>query len=138
MHTRLSTGCFGPRRVAALSALVVLVSYGILTLANGIVALIIGVSTMDAGAQGSLVANQTRAFALNRLAQNRINTLSTSAMFLGGAAGSAGSTIVWVWHGWMGVMAFLRRPFSAGLRHIDAQVEVRSTLPKNLLRALLF
>ncbi|HEY4214043.1 MAG TPA: MFS transporter [Steroidobacteraceae bacterium] len=97
----------GPRRVAALSALTVLVSYGVLLLGKWwIGALIIGVATMDAGAQGSLVSNQTRAFALNPLAQNRINTLYTSAMFLGGAAGSAGSALVWVWAGWPGVMGF--------------------------------
>lgn len=97
----------GPRRVAALSAVIVLVSFGILLLGRWwIVALIIGVATMDAGAQGSLVSNQTRSFALNPLAQNRINTVYTSSMFLGGALGSAGSTIVWVWGGWTGVMGF--------------------------------
>lgn len=97
----------GPRRVAALSALTVLVSFGILMLGQWwIAALIIGVATMDAGAQGSLVSNQTRSFALNPLAQNRINTLYTSSMFLGGALGSAGSTIAWVWGGWTGVMEF--------------------------------
>ncbi|HEY4201184.1 MAG TPA: MFS transporter [Devosiaceae bacterium] len=98
---------FGPRRVAALSAVTVLVSFGILQLGQwSIVALIIGVATMDAGAQGSLVSNQTRSFALNPLAQNRINTLYTSSMFLGGAMGSAVSTIMWVWSGWTGVMGF--------------------------------
>ena len=97
----------GPRRVAALSAITVLVSFGVLLLGKWwIVALIIGVATMDAGAQGSLVSNQTRSFALNPLAQNRINTLYTSSMFVGGALGSAGSTIVWVWGGWTGVMGF--------------------------------
>jgi predicted MFS family arabinose efflux permease len=97
----------GPRRVAALSAVTGLISYGILLLGKWWMApLIVGVATMDAGAQASLVANQTRSFALNRLAQNRINTLYTSAMFLGGAGGSAGSTLVWVWAGWTGVMAF--------------------------------
>jgi predicted MFS family arabinose efflux permease len=97
----------GPRRVAALSATTVLVSFGVLLLGKWwIVALVIGVATMDAGAQGSLVANQTRSFALNPLAQNRINTVYTSSMFLGGALGSAGSTIVWVWAGWTGVMEF--------------------------------
>jgi predicted MFS family arabinose efflux permease len=97
----------GPRRVAALSALTALLSYGILFLGQWWIGpLIIGVATMDAGAQGSLVANQTRSFALDPQAQNRINTLYTSAMFLGGAAGSAGSTLVWVWAGWTGVMGF--------------------------------
>jgi predicted MFS family arabinose efflux permease len=97
----------GPRRVGGLSALTVLVSYGVLLLGKWwIGALIVGVAAMDAGAQGSLVANQTRCFALNPLAPNRINTLYTSAMFLGGAAGSAGSTVVWVWAGWTGVMGF--------------------------------
>ena len=97
----------GARRVAALSAITVLVSYGVLLLGKWwIAALIIGVATMDAGAQGSLVSNQTRSFALNPLAQNRINTLYTSSMFLGGAAGSAVSTLVWVWGGWTGVMEF--------------------------------
>src|SRR6185437_10633941 len=97
----------GPRRVAALSGIAVLVSFGVLLLGRWwIVALIIGVATMDAGAQGSLVSNQTRSFALNPLAQNRINTVYTSSMFLGGALGSAGSTIVWVWGGWTGVMEF--------------------------------
>jgi predicted MFS family arabinose efflux permease len=95
----------GPRRVAALSAVTVLISYGVLLLGQWwIAALIVGVATMDAGAQASLVSNQTRSFALNRLAQNRINTLYTSAMFLGGAGGSAASTLVWVWGGWTGVM----------------------------------
>ncbi|HEY4131635.1 MAG TPA: MFS transporter [Gemmatimonadaceae bacterium] len=97
----------GPRRVATLSALTVLLSYGILFLGQWwIIALIVGVATMDAGAQGSLVSNQTRSFALNPHAQNRINTLYTSAMFLGGAAGSAVSTFVWVRAGWTGVMKF--------------------------------
>jgi predicted MFS family arabinose efflux permease len=97
----------GPRRVAALSAITALLSFGILLLGKWwITALIIGVATMDAGAQGSLVSNQTRSFALNPLAQNRINTLYTSSMFLGGALGSAGSTLVWVWAGWTGVMTF--------------------------------
>jgi predicted MFS family arabinose efflux permease len=97
----------GPRRVAALSAITVLVSYGVLLLGKWwIAALIVGVATMDAGAQGSLVCNQTRSFALNPLAQNRINTLYTSSMFLGGATGSAVSTLVWVWGGWTGVMEF--------------------------------
>jgi predicted MFS family arabinose efflux permease len=97
----------GPRRVAALSAITVLLSFGILLLGKWwITALIIGVATMDAGAQGSLVSNQTRSFALNPLAQNRINTLYTSSMFVGGALGSAASTLVWVWAGWTGVMAF--------------------------------
>jgi predicted MFS family arabinose efflux permease len=97
----------GPRRVAALSAMTVLISFGVLLWGKWwIAALIVGVATMDAGAQGSLVSNQTRAFALNPLAQNRINTLYTSSMFLGGALGSVGSTIVWVWAGWTGVMGF--------------------------------
>jgi predicted MFS family arabinose efflux permease len=97
----------GPRRVAALSAITVLVSFGVLLLGKWwIAALIIGVATMDAGAQGSLVSNQTRSFALNPLAQNRINTVYTSSMFLGGALGSAGSTIVWVWGEWPAVMGF--------------------------------
>jgi predicted MFS family arabinose efflux permease len=94
----------GPRRVAALSALTVVLSHGILFLGQWwAVALVIGVATMDAGAQGSLVSNQTRSFALDPRAQNRINTLYTSAMFLGGAGGSAASAIVWVWAGWTGV-----------------------------------
>jgi predicted MFS family arabinose efflux permease len=97
----------GPRRVAALSATIVVLSFGILLLGKWwITAMIIGVATMDAGAQGSLVSNQTRSFALNPLAQNRINTLYTSSMFVGGALGSAASTLVWVWAGWTGVMAF--------------------------------
>jgi predicted MFS family arabinose efflux permease len=114
----------GPRRVAALSVLTVLVSYGVLLLGQWwIAALIIGVATMDAGAQGSLVANQTRSFALNPLAQNRINTLYTSAMFLGGAAGSAGSTFVWVWAGWTGVMGLC-----AGLAALACLVLARKQL----------
>src|SRR5262249_42043736 len=45
----------GPRRVAALSAIAVLISFGVLLLGKWwIIALIIGVATMDAGAQGSL------------------------------------------------------------------------------------
>jgi predicted MFS family arabinose efflux permease len=111
----------GPRRVAALSAITVLVSYAILVLGKWwIGALIVGVATMDAGAQASLVSNQTRSFALNRHAQNRINTLYTSAMFLGGAVGSAVSTLVWVSSGWTGVMGFC-----AGLSALACVVVMR-------------
>jgi predicted MFS family arabinose efflux permease len=97
----------GPRRVATLSAITVLVSFGVLLLGKWwILGLIIGVATMDAGAQGSVVSNQTRSLALDPLAQNRINTLYTSSVFLGGALGSAGSTTAWVWEGWTGVVGF--------------------------------
>ena len=113
----------GPRRVAALAAAdrARLLRHPACSVNGGSVALVIGVATMDAGAQASLVSNQTRSFALNPLAQNRINTLYTSSMFLGGALGSAGSTMVWVWGGMERRDGLLRHPLCPCLRHRPAK-----------------
>jgi predicted MFS family arabinose efflux permease len=72
--------------------------------------LAVGVLTLDIGVQGALVSNHTRVFALDPLAQNRINSLFTSSMFIGGAAGAAGAALAWSDGRWPAVCA--SAPFS--------------------------
>jgi predicted MFS family arabinose efflux permease len=68
-----------------------------------LVALVMGVLVLDLGVQGALVANQSRVFALDPTAHNRVNTLYTTAMFVGGALGAIAATRAWIDGGWSAV-----------------------------------
>ena len=69
------------------------------------IALVAGVILLDLGCQSSLVANQTRVFALDLQAQGRLNTLYMTSTFVGGAGGAALSGYCMARFGWNGVAA---------------------------------
>jgi len=83
-----------------------------------IAALVVGVITLDVGAQMTQVANQTRIFGLVPSARSRLNTVYMVMYFTGGATGSWLSSLVWARYGWNGVSALaLGFMALAGLRH---------------------
>ena len=68
-------------------------------------AMVVGVIALDAGTQMMQVANQTRIFGLDPGARSRLNTLYMTMYFVGGALGSALSSVVWERYAWTGVSA---------------------------------
>ena len=97
----------GTRAVVGASIGIVTLSYLILAgAASSMILLVIGVMVLDIGVQAGLVANQTRAFAVDPAAQGRINSLYMTATFAGGAAGVAASGWLMARFGWGGVAAF--------------------------------
>ncbi len=68
-------------------------------------AMVVGVIALDAGTQMTQVANQTRIFGLNPAARSRLNTIYMTIYFIGGALGSALSSLVWERYAWTGVCA---------------------------------
>ena len=68
--------------------------------------LVAGVVVLDIGQQVMQLSNQTRIFALSSAARSRINTVYMIVFFLGGAFGSALSTIAWSHWEWNGVCAW--------------------------------
>ncbi len=67
--------------------------------------LVLGVIALDAGTQMMQVANQTRIFGLDPGARSRLNTIYMTIYFVGGALGSALSSVAWERFGWTGVCA---------------------------------
>jgi predicted MFS family arabinose efflux permease len=65
--------------------------------------LIIGVIALDLGTQSGQVSNQTRIYALNGEARNRINTVFMVSYFIGGSLGSFLSAYSWEHFEWSGV-----------------------------------
>jgi predicted MFS family arabinose efflux permease len=68
-----------------------------------LVALAIGLVIFDAGVQGTHISNQTIVYALRPEARSRLNSAYMTAYFLGGAAGSGLSAVIYATHGWTGV-----------------------------------
>lgn len=89
-------------------------SVGIVTLAflllagaqTSLILLVLGVIVLDIGVQAGLVANQTRAFAVDPKAQGRINSLYMTATFIGGAIGATVSGWLMAQFGWVGIVEF--------------------------------
>ncbi|RFU83995.1 MFS transporter [Streptomyces triticagri] len=67
--------------------------------------LVVGVIALNIGQQGVLNSSQTVIYALRPEARSRINAAFMTAMFLGGAIGSAAASVVWAGSGWPGVCA---------------------------------
>ena len=70
---------------------------------TSVVALVIGVVLLDAGAGLSHAANQTSAFALRPEARGRINSVYMAAYFTGGALGTTCAATILRFAGWNGV-----------------------------------
>jgi len=84
--------------------------------------LVAGVIVIDAGQQTMQISNQTRIFALSPTARARINTVYMILFFLGGATGSALSTMAWSRWQWSGVCGWgLGMLGLAWLRHARGQ-----------------
>ncbi|MFI6513246.1 MFS transporter [Streptosporangium sp. NPDC050855] len=71
--------------------------------AHGLVWLLAGVLVLDLAHQAVLNSSQNVLYALRPEARNRINSAFMTCLFLGGAAGSALTSLAWVSGGWTGV-----------------------------------
>ncbi len=97
-----------------------------------LLAMVIGVIALDGGTQMMQVGNQTRIFGLDPGARSRLNTIYMTVYFVGGALGSALSSLVWERYAWTGVCALaaglmvctgLVHAFGASRRVADVRLE---------------
>lgn len=96
----------GARRVLFVTLTLTLLSWAVFALgAHGLGWLIAGVLLLDAGVQGSQIANQTRIYALDASARSRINAVYMTLYFIGGAVGSFVASHAWTAGGWNAVTA---------------------------------
>ncbi|MEU4231630.1 MFS transporter [Nonomuraea sp. NPDC026600] len=71
--------------------------------ARSLVWLLVGVIVLDLAHQALLNSSQNVLYVLRPEARNRINSAFMTSLFLGGAVGSALTSVVWVNGGWSGV-----------------------------------
>jgi predicted MFS family arabinose efflux permease len=96
----------GPRAVVSLAIGLVAASFVVFALSGrSFAGLVVGVVVLDVGLQSAQIANQSRIFALRPDARSRVNTVYMVTYFVGGAVGSAASTVAWHAFGWNGVCA---------------------------------
>jgi predicted MFS family arabinose efflux permease len=116
----------GTRFVVGIAGAVLTLSYLILwlgvrwqmTVPMHMAALVVGVVTLDVGAQMMQVGNQTRIFGLGTEARSRLNTIYMTMYFAGGAMGSALAGVAWSRWGWDGVCVLALGLIGlAGVRH---------------------
>ena len=117
----------GTRWVTTVGIYVLVLSYALLWLvvrahmatAWHIVGLVLGVVTLDMGAQMCQVANQVRIFGLVASARSRLNTVYMVVYFTGAAVGSWLASLAWAHWGWNGVcLLALGFMALAALRHL--------------------
>jgi predicted MFS family arabinose efflux permease len=91
-------------RATTVSILVMLVSWGVMALGSrSVIALIAGIALLDLGVQGLHISNQSAIYALRPEARSRLTTAYMVAYFLGGAAWSALTSVLYGASGWTGV-----------------------------------
>ena len=94
----------GPRRVLFAALSLTLLAWAVFAAgAHGLWWLIAGVLLLDAGVQGSQIANQTRIYALDAAARSRINAVYMTLYFIGGSIGSFVASHAWTAGGWTAV-----------------------------------
>lgn len=92
---RYSTGAFVVLSLAA---------FGLLALgATHLLPLVAGIVLLDLGVQGTQITNQSEIYRLRPEARSRVTTAYMVSYFIGGAAGSFTSAVVFGWAGWAGV-----------------------------------
>jgi len=96
----------GPGAVIQLGLLLAVLCWGLFAAWDGLAGMVVAVILLDFAMQSVLVSNQHRVYVLRPEARSRINTLFMSGMFLGGALGSGGATLVWHQAGWLGVCGY--------------------------------
>lgn len=95
-----------PRELVRAGVVVCLGAWAVLWLGGStLAALVVGVTVLDAGAQGVGVSNQARIYALPTELHGRLNTVYMSSFFVGGALGSTLGATAWGMAGWSGVCA---------------------------------
>ncbi len=98
------TDRLGTRHVLMIGALVLaLASAGLWFGANSVLLLVGAAVLIDLGNRASLIAGQTRIYALSTEARSRLNTVFMGCYFSGGAAGSAVGAIAADHAGWHGL-----------------------------------
>lgn len=70
---------------------------------HSVVLVVVAVVLLDVAAQGLLILNQSRLFAISHDERSRLNTAFVSGNFVGGAIGSAAAGVLWAWEGWAAV-----------------------------------
>ncbi len=96
----------GPRRVLLVALALTAAAWALFAFGlHGLAWLIAGVLVLDAGVQGSQIANQTRIYALDPAARSRINAVYMTLYFIGGSIGSFVASHAWTAGGWGAVVA---------------------------------
>lgn len=96
----------GPRLIAGIGAGITFLAYGVFgLLGHQFWGLLIGIILLDAGVQGTQIANQATIYSLVPEASNRLNTVYMVSYFIGGALGSAVGAYSWSLAKWNGVSA---------------------------------
>lgn len=96
----------GPSVAIGLGTAVTLGCWLLLAASSSWATVVAAVVALDVGVQCCMISNQHVIFALRPEARNRINTVFVCGLFLGGAAGSAGSILCWRAGGWPAVCLF--------------------------------
>ncbi|WP_030985333.1 MFS transporter [Streptomyces sp. NRRL S-1813] len=96
--------------VTGAAAFLLLGSWGLLAAGGAggawsLAALVAGVIVLDLSAQAVHISNQNLVYAVRPEARNRLNSAYMTSYFVGGAAGSALTSVVWGMAGWGGVCA---------------------------------
>jgi predicted MFS family arabinose efflux permease len=122
----------GPRWVVALALGFFASAFAVLWVVGYHMAgLVVGVLLLDIGQQSLHIANQTRILSLVEGARSRLNTIYMIVFFLGGAAGSALSTMAWAHWQWGGVCALgLILVAVAAVRHVFGGRRRAALLPQ--------
>ncbi|MFG2865200.1 MFS transporter [Streptomyces sioyaensis] len=94
--------------VSGAGALLLLGSWGLLAAGGSgggwsLAALLAGVIVLDLSAQAVHISNQNLVYGVRPEARNRLNSAYMTSYFVGGAAGSALTSVVWSSGGWGGV-----------------------------------
>jgi predicted MFS family arabinose efflux permease len=93
--------------VLGVIASAVVLAFGSLGGAPGLVTLALDTLRLDVGTQSGMVANQVRIYALRPEARSRVNTAYMTCAYLGGSVGSWAGARTYTYVGWLGVCALV-------------------------------